>query len=1587
MPSPYLSGIKIERELVKKAQAIKEKREKCEKYIKDVEQGIATLKNYKNTKSYEEKLKNAKSSFEVKDFDRALSLLENLYKDIQKDIEKIFEDEAKEIDEILSSGNIEDSARLKAYLEEARSKFSSDFASSLKILQDINEKISSSLKNVVERRKRELLAKVVSIEGFEWVRNEIDKIEGNPQDVLAQLKKIEKRIKSSAKNIVENNIKEADKLINLAKSAHYSLSIDLDKKKDALSALESGDYSSAIKISKEFLESAKDSFKLFFTKLLDISEFLIREGEEMREDMSGPMEIFNKAKIAYENDDLNSAVELVKKATEEAEKIKLHKVLELMKNARDKLLDAKKKGIDISPYLGMIDNAKNFLKIGKHKKAYDTILKALQMLERKINLYSQLKIEIGELKKSNEELKKENIILEGVEEKIENIESILEKNPEDAEKMVDELKKLIIFSLRDIANTLYNDLSSILNKGISADIDLRDIKVELENVEKLLKDENYKDSIIVLRKIEEKLYDRIYKEIRNKLEDFKKYKVKDIDKKINGISELIEKGEIEKVLDSFIELQDSIFNIEREKYEKMIKEVETSISFLKDLGEDTEKVEELLNKAKEFLERKELENVEKNLKECNVIIESLSQNLAQKAYDSVKDLADKASKMKIDLEKNGIIDMLNRAAESLKDKRYQDVIKYTAEIDERIKDLMNKMNKAISMKNELEKRKNELLDLGYNVEKLEELIREIERKIENNGFEDIEESIKNGFDLAKSIEIEGSINAIRREIESIGKIMRDFNFKEDYLTITEDFFIRYKERKYENLEEIGKKTIERLKKSIEIIFNNYVNRLEKLISDLRDLGVNVDDSPIAASKEKFWEGNVEEAFSMLQNLESEIKKIHGEKMKLMDLENRIGRLITVASSLGIDTKPYLERAKELEKSENIEYRKNGLEDLAKEIEKGIKEKIEGMINDVELELTRMRRMGENITTAESMLVRAKSSMKKGNYRDSLTFTLNAMEEIENIGMQKNTAYGILKTLDMKMKKMQGLIPKDIISEYRNAKTLFLNERYREAIDKAMNVSEKLWNIEKIIEIIKDKNKEIKRYIEQGKALGIDMRNVLIPLANAKKELQSLHYDSALKLVNEAHKEARKKIEEFIGEYRRRYEEILKPIIEFDLRDALEDDIKEINNAFANKDVVALNSLIPKLKEKALSIVANIIKDKMDEFDRMSKIIEEAKIKANIDLNKERSKLEKLKDNPKEFLEYYEDLKDKMVETIKHKIRDDIKEFINELNKFETFGLNLGDYKDRASKLMDELNDMDYDIAMSELEELEKNFETYIKEYTKDRAARAKEMVMKYSKKKAEEYERNILENVEKGNYESAIKIYEEAIKYVGEYRNRVAEFNKKAMELKELIKSAISLGLNMDSYIKRLKDALSSHEDLENGIKVMEDIENEIRDEIEKLKPKLVVAIDSTQKVNDKYLVKIRVRNEGSTDARNLRLSLDGSLKSEGDITIMKIAKDSEEIVESFLVEGEGEKINGKISYERFDGKKYEEEFEVEYKISKKGFHIEKNKEKVKCTLCRGTILPGMDIVICDTCGAVYHLPCAKRAGKCLKCGTPFNFE
>ena len=332
----------------------------------------------------------------------------------------------------------------------------------------------------------------------------------------------------------------------------------------------------------------------------------------------------------------------------------------------------------------------------------------------------------------------------------------------------------------------------------------------------------------------------------------------------------------------------------------------------------------------------------------------------------------------------------------------------------------------------------------------------------------------------------------------------------------------------------------------------------------------------------------------------------------------------------------------------------------------------------------------------------------------------------------------------------------------------------------------------------------------------------------------------------------------------------------------------------------------------------------------------------------------------------------------------IEELKNILKEYESKGVDVNEYYEKISALSGE--GMESMEVLNKIESLENNLKTYLAEYLSAQKEKMKKIVSRFSKARAEEYSKKI-ENLIKGEkYMGAIDVLNEAENYVANYRLNVQEFNTRVRELKELLVQMANIGINVQKYVAELKTILSNITDIQKARAEVEKLTSEAKGYMDSLTPKLEVRLELDGKAEERYHAKIHLKNTGTVDALNIRFEISGGYRSEGSIEIPKVEKGREEEIEILLLKGEGEDTMVDLVYSRFDGKEYRQREKFTLKM-KKGFRIEKNKEKVKCAFCRGTILPGLDIVICENCGAVYHLPCAKRAGKCVKCGNPFNFE
>lgn len=62
----------------------------------------------------------------------------------------------------------------------------------------------------------------------------------------------------------------------------------------------------------------------------------------------------------------------------------------------------------------------------------------------------------------------------------------------------------------------------------------------------------------------------------------------------------------------------------------------------------------------------------------------------------------------------------------------------------------------------------------------------------------------------------------------------------------------------------------------------------------------------------------------------------------------------------------------------------------------------------------------------------------------------------------------------------------------------------------------------------------------------------------------------------------------------------------------------------------------------------------------------------------------------------------------------------------------------------------------------------------------------------------------------------------------------------------------------------------------------------------------------------------------------------------------------------------------------------VDIEPSEGTFEVVKAEGDEKCSICKGSIKKGLDMIKCE-CGKTFHKPCAERKGTCPECGTQFK--
>ncbi len=1592
MPTPYLSRLKLEKELEKKAKTLRVKKENCERLFSEIEDKMGLIKDYENVENFEKRVKEAKKFYEVKDFDAALEKLENLKKEIDGRVEDIFMKEKEKIEKAMDMLEDVDLTKIKVDIKEAEDKIKEDSKGSFDILTSIKKKIGDEINDVVSKKKTELVENISKIDEFKWIKDRVKKVEElKGIDALIEIQKIENEAKNKIKEKIENYLNESKNIIEIAASAHFNLPHDKSIEGRIWELFKSKNYGSAIKSADEYYNGIKSSFGIFFKKLFEISQRIIEEGKGMDIDVSSSLENLKNAEKYYKEGDFENAVATIREVTESAEKLKFQKVIDLIKKAREKFLEAKSGGIDITEYLKKIEGARNFLKISRYKKAYDIVLDTMNLIERRKNLYAQLKQEIKDIKELIEDLKKEEIILEGVDERVKTIEEEVEKNAENAESMMDDLKDSIKMGLREIAQGLYDEIIETLGELEGEKVNVEDIKMEIENIKTLLSNENYKDAIISLREVEVSVFNRANEFMDEQLTQMKEYKDKRIDRGMKEIRESLDSGDIKSSFKKFRELKDIAFEIEGKKYVDKINNIKEQIGYLRDAGGNVTEVISYIERAEAFLKKKDIVMVEEYINKAEEALESLQSLIAKEIFDSAKTMAATAKRTGVNIAKEGIMDLLKVAKESIEREDYKKAIESSQQARNKSKELRDKAEKAYSQLVNAAKRVAKLKEMGANVSSIAKVLVDAKHSFESNDFDKAEELSIKCIKESEKIENKAKIEYIRREIDDLGKVLRELGLSQEFKSISKDFYDRYEELRHENLPEIGERTMEMLREHVETILTDYIGKIETDLYDAKEKGYNIAINPedLENAKDLFIKRRYIDSLNLLKKLEKEIGKVYERNEKIKELEEEIKKAMDAAMSLGIDISSYKDRVNALSKISDMKKAEEEGNKIVKEIGNSINKKVRTLIQTVEKELDKLRRKGEDITAAENILNKAKASLNEKKYADAVSRTIASMGEIEKYEMQKNTAYGILKRIEVKTKAMKNVLPRNVIKEYEYAKKLFLKGLYGQSIERSMSVSDKISNIERIIEHIKERNKQIREIVMKVHRLGMDVKNVLKLFNEAKEEFTKLNYEKSLKLVDQCHTEAKLLLIDTMNKYKGAYSRMLTLIKRLNLEDEFKDEISEIDSLFEKGEFESIKVKLSELKKELDKRLEVVSEDIMREFKEKKKIFSSLRIDVGIDLEDVEKKMREIKAKDySKFFEYSYTINEKLEKYMPIVIKKKMDNFKELLERYENYGVNVDEYHSKLSEILSMMEEKEYSEIFKMLEDIESNFEKYINEYVRTLIERMKKRVGEYSEEKARDFEERMEKMRNVGNYTEAIRIYEEANNFASRYKVFLEDFGKKVEEVKDRLRFGLSLGLKLGEQISKLKEIEDiATSDRDRAKLELEKLNSEINNRIDALKPEIDIEFQIGGRSDGKYKGKLKLVNKGDADAQNIKIEMRGALKSDNPISILKVDKNSEISQDVLLLRDRGDKVIINATYSRFDGREFTTTKEVKVEIEEKGYHIVKAKEKVKCAFCRGTILPGMDMVVCDKCGATYHVPCAKRLGKCKKCGQKFEFD
>lgn len=1430
----------------------------------------------------------------------------------------------------------------------------------------------------------------------------------NPAKLQKQLEQKALQEKKSREEAIAN-IQRIHKLIEQSEKSGIDSTEFRNGLKQVQSHMREREFKEAAETSKSVIEGIENSLSELLTEKTEEIKKTVEKAKTLGIDASDAEESIKKAEKLEEEREFFSALEEIRKASE-ALSSSLSDAAGSVVDSTESLINALKDTVDVSEPSSLLNDARKKISEGDIDAALEQCEKARELLQDAAD--SALETLISDAEINMTILERIGVDEKELKERLEKAKSM--QGPERIREVMEVgrlARERVKENLRSRVDAMQSDVDYIIELGgdpselelllkkASDNIDSNNLALSAETLEKAKqKSEDIKFNIVV------KAMNPAFSKI--KAASGIGADISDPEKLLLDARNALKIGEYKKAMELSKECEDKLDEILEayKKTSKLLPELDRLFKEAEKLNIDITEAKSLLvsvKKAiserdfvraytlsvqtKEALERGKEAGVKQLISEgrrlmklgeeigLDMVAEEVSFQEAEKALerdddakakkfaeDGLKEVQEKLKshldirfeEIESDMEEiKDTVDVHDSKALLIKGRKYLEFGDYSsaAESLKQLESMLSSLQKELAEKRVEEVRKT-----------VEEVLAEM--KAPNQDLEDgladmlaamKEERYADAISISKEVEekannvaknsAQKAYNGAKAELSKLKNLQGKVDLNRFHNALLEAR-AEFKRGNYIHSMNISRKMLEDL--------NEFMSRYKRALSsfelaqnavkEARKKKVNVTSQAkkILTIRKLMSEGKYEEA----ERLSEEIQEELSGSVAKQDIESRIKMVeagLFSAKTMGIETADAEERLKAIKNAVaegKTDEATQKMDLLEKDMEKYFREAIEEKISLAESLISDARKIGINVKKAEESTAIARDALKKGDYIESYRYVEEARKVIDDIKAASKKVAEKIKEAHAKISEAENLR-----ADVRNAKVIL--DRAIDAL-KDNKPKESMELAEQCIAMVDEEERkkvgrvieDFVKIIEKSKKSGMDASLAENLIHQAKNAMEEKKYQKALSLAMQSEVEMEK-----VG---------------------LQKDIAE-------KAIKTLNEKIEEVRKKGISVeqVLTMLNKAEGAYDAGAYIKSfEYTMKAGEELQDIKELYESIDFDLRELESRLQDARDNKIDVVRP----------SELYVSAKAALEKGDVEEARKKIKEALKAMD-EVFVEHVDEIIDYADAKIK-YAKKMGANVSESetAIKEAKK------------IKEKDPSKALRLANGARAMV-ESSGTDTSFVDRAYSVNFEIARAKRFGVDVKKAEQMLKSAIESVDtDSRAADEKLSSADEEVKRALGRITPDIEISIDAPELEKDVWKeATVKVTNKGNAPARDVKLNIAGDMEIEGLDIIEEMDKGSTaELGARIMAQKEGEiPVNIEISAKRlFDGKEFNFMQKSTLKTREKPKEVAPAKEVTaekpeKCKFCNGTIKPGMKMIVCGSCGATYHVPCAKRIGICKVCG------